>query len=125
MSRTLRGIGVCLGCAQGRIKTRSENQCSVQVNGLAVAGMLDPPLAIRAEGIKAYAVPGLVHFRHQPGADLHPVAGGDFAFEDRELHALTIILARPGDPPQPSASPQIRHNDRCSRPKKFEIFYGF
>src|ERR1700730_16054236 len=63
--------------------------------------MLDPPLAVRAQKIKPYAVPGWVHFLQQPCSELHPVAGGHFAFEDRELHALAVVLTGPGDPPQP------------------------
>src|SRR5260370_29070708 len=65
--------------------------------------MLDPPLAVRAQEIESYAVPGLVHFLQQLCSELYPVAGGDFAFEDRELHALAVVLTGPGDPPQPPA----------------------
>jgi hypothetical protein len=78
----------------------SYDQGLLEIQGWLRANMLDPAAACTAQEVEAQAVVRCVHLGHQPGAQQHPLIRRRLDFENRELHALPIILTGPGDAAQ-------------------------
>jgi hypothetical protein len=61
--------------------------------------MLDTPLAICAQAIKAQTIPLPVYLIQQARAQTRPLRRIDLAFEHRVLHALAQVQTRLRDAP--------------------------
>jgi hypothetical protein len=70
--------------------------------------MLDPAAAVPAQEVKAQTVALRVYLIEQPRAQQHPLVGCHLDLEDRKLHALSIVLAGPGNAAQTPSTARRR-----------------
>jgi hypothetical protein len=98
-ARTGRGKSVRLRFALG---PASNDQGSAKIEGRLGADMLDAPPPIRPEKVIAKAVVFTLDQAFQPGSQAGPLRRINLDLEYRILHALAMVAAGLGDPPQTS-----------------------
>lgn len=79
---------------------RLDDQGTMQIKGGLGADVLNAPLPMLPEVIKAQAILGRINQVSQALFQKCPLRGINLNFKDGILHALTIVTTRLGDPPQ-------------------------